>query len=74
MHNYILLHSYALLDSNAIPILSLTPYEWLFTANLRIPNVAGNVIPQQLAYAQHVLFTNLSYNAIVLESQLMLHY
>ena len=48
MHNYILLHLYATFDNNAIPILSLTPYNWVFTANLGTPNGAGNVILQQL--------------------------
>ena len=47
IHNYILLHSYATFDSNAIPIPSLTPYNWVFTANLGTPNGAGNVILQQ---------------------------
>ena len=48
MHNYILFHPYATFDSNDIAILSLTPYNWVFTANLGIPNGAGNVILQQL--------------------------
>ena len=47
IHIYILLHSYATFDSNAIPIPSLTPYNWVFTANLGTPNGAGNVILQQ---------------------------
>ena len=46
MHNYILLHWYATFDSNAIPILSLKSYDWVFTANLGTPNSAGNVILQ----------------------------
>ena len=48
MNNYILLHLYAPFDSNAIPIRNLKPYDWLFSANLGIPNGAGNVILQQL--------------------------
>ena len=47
MHNYILLHPYATFDNKAIPIISLTPYNWVFTANLGTPNGAGNVIVQQ---------------------------
>ena len=47
IHNYILIHSYASFDSNAIPIPSLTPYNWVFTANLDTPKGAGNVILQQ---------------------------
>ena len=42
---------YANFDNNTIPILRLTPYNWvfsLFTANLGTPNGAGNVILQQL--------------------------
>ena len=34
IHNFILLHSYTTFGSNAIPIPSLTPYNWVFTANL----------------------------------------
>ena len=47
IQNYILLHSYASFDSDAIPIPSLTPYNWVITANLGTPNGAGNVILQQ---------------------------
>ena len=47
IHNFILLHSYATFDSNAIPIPSLTPYNRVFTANLGTQNGAGNVILQQ---------------------------
>ena len=48
MHNYILLHSYATFDSNAISIMILTHYNLVFTANLGTQNGAGNVILQQL--------------------------
>ena len=94
MHNYILLYPYATLDSNAIPILSLTHHNWVITAKSRAPNGAGNVILQQLTcvcligwelnhdfdacllkisfHVQHV-FTIFLYNAVVLESQLLVH-
>ena len=83
IHNYILLHSYATFDSNAIPIPSLTPYNWVFTANLGTPSGAGNVILQQATglfdgflwefsfHVQHV-FTIFLYNIVVLESQLLM--
>ena len=37
----------AAFDSYAIPIPSLTPYNWVITANLGTPNSAGNIILQQ---------------------------
>ena len=48
MHNYTLLHPCATFDSDAILILKLTPYNWVFTVKLGTPNGAGNVILQQL--------------------------